>query len=97
MSIRELLIIQSVYMCETRNDIIKLVDIQGDPGIFYQSFLELDRRNMVSILAFDSYIIRSLLDEAYSQHFTSEIPIFYKNKSDTIGKKKYINAIDVAL
>lgn len=52
---------------------------------------------MVSILAFDSYIIRSLLDEAYSHHFNSEHPIFYKNKSDNVGKKKYVNAIDVAL
>jgi hypothetical protein len=32
--------------------------MQGNPMIFYNSYLELDRRNLVSILAFNSNTIK---------------------------------------
>lgn len=40
---------------------MKLVEMQGDPSIFYDSYLELNRQNMVTILSFDSKAIKSLL------------------------------------
>jgi len=43
--------------------------MQGDPQIFFQSFLELDRRNMISILAFDSASIKSLLCDKNAEYF----------------------------
>ena len=57
-NIRELLLLQSIYHCETLNDIETLVGMQGNPMIFYNSYLELDRRNLVSILAFNSNTIK---------------------------------------
>ena len=53
--------------------------MQGNPLVFYQSFLELDRRNMVSVLAFDSKTIEFLLDDKFSMHYNEEFPIFYTN------------------
>lgn len=70
--------------------------MQGNPSVFYQSFLELDRRNMVSILAFDSKTIKFLLKDDYSEGFSSEFPVFYTNRHQKNHKLKQ-NAIDVAI
>jgi hypothetical protein len=56
---------QSVFRCETSLDVLKLVGMQANPKIFFESFLELDRKNMVSILSFDSNSIKSLLSEQF--------------------------------
>jgi len=61
--------------------------------IFYQSFLELDRRNLVSILAFDGKTMGVLLHEDRSEYFSEDFPIFYRN----MHGEKAMNAIDVAL
>jgi len=71
---------QSVFRCETSLDVLKLVGMQANPKIFFESFLELDRKNMVSILSFDSNSIKSLLSEQFSDYFVEEFPIFYLNK-----------------
>lgn len=106
LNIKELLMLQSVFHCETSNDVLKLVEMQGNPQIFYSAYLELERRNMVSILAFDSMSIKSLLSESFEEFFTSEFPIFYKNKKLWVKKGKdgklrncykIYTAIDVAL
>ena len=98
--------LQSVFYCETSNDVLKLVKMQGNPRIFFSAYLELERRNMVSILAFDSMSIKSLLSENFVDYFDEEYPLFYKNKKlvkqkghDGIIKYCNIiyNAIDVAL
>ena len=88
MNIRELLVLQSFYHCTTQNEIVKLIEMQGAPKIFYQSFLELERRNMVSILAFDSKTIKFLLDEQFKDYFNSEYPIFYINRHQKDKTKK---------
>lgn len=67
--------------------------------------MELDRKNMVSILAFDSKSIKSLLSEKFENHFTDEFPIFYTNKSTEkvvkggkpVQVTRYNSAIDVAV
>lgn len=71
---------QSVFRCETSLDVLKLVGMQANPKIFFESFLELDRKNMVSILSFDSNSIKSLLSEQFQDYFEEEFPIFYLNK-----------------
>jgi hypothetical protein len=75
--IAELLLLQSIYHCATVYDIEDLVDKQGKADVFYHTFLELDRRNLVSILAFDSRCIKTLLDERHAQNFEFTHPIFF--------------------
>ena len=60
-TLRELLLVQSIYACKNQSDIQLLVDDQPDPRIFFKVFLELDVKSMVSFLAFDSRSISSLL------------------------------------
>lgn len=57
-TLRELLILQSIYVTETGTQKYELLKMQPDPRFFYKSFLELDGSNMVSILSFDSNSIK---------------------------------------
>ena len=61
---------------------------------------------MLSILAFDSFAIKSLLSDRYAEYFEPEYPLFYKNRYNAVrydevrGPVKvyrYNNAIDVAI
>lgn len=61
---------------------------------------------MLSILAFDSFAIKSLLSDKYTEYFEPEYPLFYKNRYPTrkwddirgsIKVYRYNNAIDVAI
>ena len=68
--------------------------------MFFKSFLELDGANMVSILSFDSRSMKCLLDDINQEYFSSEFPLFYKNKiqkSNNAAKYFYRSAIDSAL
>ena len=56
-----MLLLQSIYHTDSLKEIETLVGKQGNPMIFLDSYLELDRRNMVSILAFDSNTIGQIL------------------------------------
>ena len=91
--------LKSFYMCSTHSQILDLVRKQPNPTFFYKSFLELDGANLVTLLAFDSQVMASLLSSDNSKYFNEEFPIIYKNKF----KKKngsgfyYTNSIDVAL
>jgi len=80
---------------------VDLVNDQPNPKVFYKSFLEFDGSNMVSILSFDSRSMEYLLSDNFSSYYSSEYPIFYKNKIQkgkiTDGKSYYRNAIDNAL
>ena len=97
-TLRELLLFQSLYVCKTQSDIVQLVEDQPTPTVFYKSFLEFDGANMASILSFDSRSMNHLLDDTNNEHFTDEFPIFYRNKI-LKGKDKYYyrSAIDRAL
>lgn len=53
-TLRELMLMQSLYVCKTQSDIVDLVNCQPNPSVFYKSFLELDGTNLTSILSFDS-------------------------------------------
>lgn len=90
-TLRELLLIQSIYACKTQGDIELLVGDQPNPKIFFKVFLELGLKNMISYLAFDSRSIKRLLDnEANVEYFSDKFPVFYKNKD---GR----SSLDVAL
>jgi hypothetical protein len=79
-TLRELLLFQSLYVCKTQSDIVELVFNQPNPTVFYKSFLEFDGSNMVSILSFDGRSMQQLLDDKFEQYFNKDYPIFYKNK-----------------
>lgn len=79
-TLRELLFFQSLYVCSTQTEILKLVESQQHPEVFYKTFLELDGTNMVTILSFDSRCMKSLLSEKNQDHFSPQYPLFYKSK-----------------
>lgn len=79
---------------------MSLVQLQPNPSVFYKAFLELDCSNMCSLLNFDSRSMESLLHDDHSSYFSSEFPIFYKNKIPKPGNRKqffYRSAIDSSL
>ena len=101
-TLRELLLFQSIYVCKTQSDIVALVEDQPSPSVFYKSFLELDGSNMVSMLSFDSRSMAHLLNDRNSEYFSDAFPIFYRNKISKNGSHDgdnyyYISAIDRAL
>jgi len=89
-TLRELLLLQSIYACKTQSEIEMLVRAQPDPKIFFKVFLELNFQNMVAYLAFDSRSIKALLGKENEQFFDQKYPLFYKNKDG-------LSSIDVAL
>ena len=97
-TLRELMLFKSLYVCKTLTDIVDIVNDQPNPSVFYKSCLELDMCNMVSILSFDTRSMKYLLDDQFENFFDVRFPIFYKNKIQK-GKDKffYRNAIDSAL
>ena len=89
-TLRELLLVQSIYNCKTQSDIELLVKDQPDPKIFFKVFLELGIKSLVPYLAFDARSMRSLLGDHNREYFNGEFPLFYKNEQ---GR----SAIDTAL
>ena len=79
-TLRELLLFSSLYVCKTLSEIVDIVNDQPNPAVFYKSCLELDGSNMVSILSFDTRSMKYLLDDGFSEHFSFKYPIFYRNK-----------------
>lgn len=69
-TLRELMLFQSLYVCKTLSEIIDIVNDQPNPAVFYKSFFELDASNMVSILSFDSRSMGYLLQDDFSSHFS---------------------------
>jgi hypothetical protein len=80
---------------------VELIKEQPSPIIFFKSLLEFDGTNMVSLLSFDSKSMMQLLSDEFSAHFSSEYPIFYRNKFNKGSEKRqkyyFRNAIDCAL
>lgn len=69
MSLRELLLCQSIFSCRQQFGIVKLIEIQPQIKTFLKSFLELDKNNLVQILSFDSKSIAALLHEKHQGLF----------------------------
>jgi len=89
-TVRELLLIQSIYACGTQSDIEKLVSEQPTPKIFFKVFLELSLKSLIPFIAFDSRSMKKLLGPHNNEFFSEEFPVFYKNVDGT-------SAIDTCL
>lgn len=61
--LKQLMLLQSIYMCRQLYDIVKLIEMQKDVSIFINPYLELGIKNMVHILSFDSKSIGCILNE----------------------------------
>ena len=50
--------------------------------MFYKTFFELDKTNMLNIMAYDSKSMTILLNEKFEElgFYQSEYPVFYMNK-----------------
>ena len=103
-TLRELLLFNSLYVCKTVSQIVDVVNDQPNPLVFYKSFLELNGTNMTSILSFDSRSMSYLLGDDFSSYFSKQYPLIYRNKiqkgkakKNQEGKFFYRSAIDSAL
>ena len=100
-TLRELLLFKSLYVCKTLSEIVDIVNDQPNPSVFYKSFLELDCSNMVSILSFDSRSMAYLLSDDFQEYFSFKYPLFYRNKIQKGPSKDnkyfYRSAIDSSL
>jgi len=99
MTLRELLVFQSIYLSKTNSDIIELIQKQPNPTIFFKSYLEFDCANLISILSFEAEAIGYLLRDANKKYFGEKYPLFYKNKYNRGNSSSnfYRNSIDNAL
>ena len=79
-TLRELILFQSLYVCGRPIDIIQLVEDQPKSEVFFKTFLEFNCNNMAAILAFDNKCMNYLLDKRNEEFFSEEYPVFYKNK-----------------
>ena len=80
MTLRELLLLQSVYACQKPSDIRKLIEAQPTFELFYKVFLELDLKCFISYLTFDSRSMEVLLDPKVCSACAAEYPVFFKAK-----------------
>lgn len=89
----------SIYRCENINNLIELIKSQPNTAMFYKSNHDFYASNLVSVLAFISKGVAYLLQDKFSEHFSEDYPLFYKNKipkrkhncgpSKILDKKKY--------
>ena len=97
-SLRQLLLFQSLYVCKTQTDILSLIQEQPNPSVFYMPFLELDKTNMLNIMSYDSRSIQTLLSEEFEEYFTPDWPVFFTNRvKHKSGTDYYRNALDISL
>lgn len=80
MTLREIMILQAIYLCKTQKEIENIVRMQPNPSFFYKSFLEFDGSNLLSLLSFDSGSVEALLHEDNEKYFDPMFPVIYKNK-----------------
>lgn len=90
LTLRELLLIQSMYTVHNQSEVSALIEAQPTPSIFYKVSLNLGIKSLISYVAFDSKSIRLLLDEDKKQYFSEEFPLFFRNET---GESE----IDIAL
>lgn len=94
-TLRELMLIISLYTCKTISEVTALVHKQNKPILFFKVFLELEMKPLISYLAFDRHSIGYLCSDVSKAKLSRdmllyEFPIFYKNSDER-------SAIDIAL
>lgn len=97
MTLRECLLCQSIYACKLQQDIVKLIEYQPNPQVFFKTFFELEKTNLVTILSFDSRCIKALFNEKYKDTYDRTYPLFYKIKYNLNKQEVIISAIDISL
>jgi len=82
------------------------VNEQPKPTVFFKTFLELNKSNMLNLIAFDSKAVGALLrdeeeDPDYEKFYEPKYPVFFTQKiikRTQLGSRSYFrNAIDIAL
>ena len=63
MNLRDSIVIQSLFRCISNKEIDEIIRIQPSPDIFATTYFELFKSNLVTILSFDSIILKQLLGE----------------------------------
>tara|TARA_B110000285_G_C14987479_1_gene544584 strand:- start:165 stop:986 length:822 start_codon:yes stop_codon:yes gene_type:complete len=91
-TLRELMLIQSIYTAKTPTDVATLVAEQPTPRIFYKTFLELGCKSLLSFLAFDRRAIGCLLDDSKTRALDRTYPLIYKNPD---GHSALDNALEL--
>ena len=77
MSLIEILLLKSIYNCQHQADIVRVIENQPLPQVFFKSFDEIEMSNMITQLSNDSRLIEILLDEKNNQYFNQKYPLFY--------------------
>lgn len=78
-TLRELMIMQSIYSSKTISEVGIIVKEQPSPKIFFKVFLELGMKTLLSYLAFDRVSIKELLSDKNQMYVDRQFPLFYKN------------------
>ena len=94
MKLQDLILIQSIFLLDSCQDILRMIDKQPDKSLFFKSFMELDHANLIQILCFDSRIIKKLLNNMNEK---LDQPLFYKMQQNYNGMVEMMTPIDVAL
>lgn len=77
MELKELILVESLFKLDSTTEIIELIDIQPSNKLFFTSYMELDKMNMIMLLCFDGRIVSKLLERLSGEH-SSLYPMFYK-------------------
>jgi len=62
-TLRELLLVRSLFSVNGKSEISSLVRDQPNPTIFFKVFLEMGIKNLIQYMAFDSNTIKTLLSD----------------------------------
>lgn len=79
-ALRELVMISSIFKLQTAFQVIDLIRQQPDLTLYFKSFMELDKANLISIFSCSSLVIRELMSNKHKAKI--DYPIFYKIKQD---------------
>lgn len=81
MNIKDLLLLQSVFHCG-QIDMVQLMSMQHNCSIFYHIMFELDKQNMIYMMAYLPKCIKFLLSEKNKVHFDDcDEPVILLSKS----------------
>ena len=99
MTLHDLIMIQSMFLLDTVNEILTLIDIQPNKSMFFKSFMELDQGNLIQILSFESRIIKRLLQDGIDNDIPEmgDYPLFYQMQQIKGNQIQKITPIAIAL
>lgn len=99
MDLVEIILVQSIFLLDSSNEILELIDLQPNRTLFFKSFMELDLANLIQILSFESRVVRKLLVNlnAKEDEHDPTYPLFYKMQQNLNGKVHVLTPIKIAL